>query len=255
MCPRRYRTRRAHDAQMGDVMRIKHVLWGFAAAALLAGAPVPASAAAPLSAAAAQSDNALQTAIDKDLKNNSMLAPRNIDVDVARGVVTLTGTVRTAEEKERAGSIAKVAGVASVNNRLTVDPNVDHSKIDTAAEKTKSGVNKGVEATANAAEKTKDAVTKGAVKTEEGVGKAAEKTGEALSKASGKISDATVTGNVKAKLSKEKILDDTAIDVDTKDHVVTLRGTVGSSEAKARAAAVAASVDGAARVNNELIVR
>jgi hyperosmotically inducible periplasmic protein len=239
---------------MGDVMKIKHLIWGFAAAALLAGTPVPASA-APLGAAAAQSNDALEATIEKDLKNNSMLAPRHIDVDVAGGVVTLKGTVRTAEEKERAGSIAKVRGVTSVNNRLEVNPNVDKSTIDAAADKTKAGVNKGVDATATAAKKTTDAVEKGAVKTEEGVAKAAEKTGEALSKTGAAISDATVTTNVKAKFSNEKILQNTAIDVDTKDHVVTLKGTVGSSDAKARAGAVAASIDGVARVNNELIVR
>jgi hyperosmotically inducible protein len=44
-----------------------------------------------------------------------------IDVDVENGVVTLSGTVRNAAQKEKAGQVARgVGGVKDVRNNLTV---------------------------------------------------------------------------------------------------------------------------------------
>ena len=44
-----------------------------------------------------------------------------INVDVDNGVVTLTGTVRSAAQKDRAEQVARgVGGIKDVNNRLTV---------------------------------------------------------------------------------------------------------------------------------------
>jgi hypothetical protein len=76
-------------------------------------------------------------------------------VDVKQGIVTLTGTVRDATEKSRAGRLAEVSGVASVTNQITVDPTIDQSRIDAAGEKTKTGITKAVDATVNTAKKTK----------------------------------------------------------------------------------------------------
>jgi len=215
-----------------------------------------ADAAAPVKkAAAAQADHALKSAIEADLKKNSLLAPRDIDVDVERGVVTLTGSVRDSAEKTRATSVAQIRGVVRVNNRLEIDPNIDRSKIDRAAEKTKEGLNKAVEATAGAVEKTKEGVTKGVTKTEEGVSKAADSVGKASDKASDKVNDAAITTRVKASFSDERLLKESAIDVDTANRVVTLRGRVGSNEARMRAGELASKIDGVVRVNNELVVQ
>jgi osmotically-inducible protein OsmY len=176
-------------------------------------------------------------------------------VDVKEGIVTLTGKVRNATEKARAGRLAKVSGVTRVNNQIEIDPKIDQSKIGAAAEKTKSGVTKAVDATVGAVKQTGQAVQKGVGKSEEGVGKAADKTSEAVGKAGDKLSDASVTTRVKAGLSGEKLLQDTAIDVDTTDHVVTLRGTVASNAAKVRAGEIAGSTDGVIRVVNQIVVR
>jgi hyperosmotically inducible periplasmic protein len=170
-------------------------------------------------------------------------------------IVTLTGTVRTATEKARAGRLAKVSGVTRVNNRIEVDPKIDQSKIDAAGEKTKAGVTKAVDATVNAAKKTKEAVQKGVGKAEEGVGKVADKTSDALSKVGDKMSDTSITTRVKAGFTGEKLLQDTAIDVDTTDHVVTLKGTVASNAAKARAEEIARAIGGVTRVVNQIVVR
>jgi len=235
----------------------KHLLATTLAGAVLVAAPARfAAAGIPAAArAAAQDDSALQSAIEKDLKNTSVLAPRDIDVDVKQGVVTLTGKVRDSAEKSRAGSVANIHGVTRVNNRLEIDPKIDRSTIDAAAGKTKEGLNKATDATADAAHKTKEAVTKGVGKTEEGVGKAADKTAQAVGKAGDKTTDASVTTRVKASFSDEKLLKDSAIDVDTTDRVVTLKGTVASVEAKTRAGQIAGSTSGVTRVVNQLVVR
>jgi hyperosmotically inducible protein len=176
-------------------------------------------------------------------------------VNVNDSVVTLKGEVRTAEEKTRAGRLAQIKGVARVDNRIEVNPDIDRSKVDAATDKTKSGVNKAVDATGAAAQKTAEAVQKGVGKAEQGVGKAAEKTAESVGKAGDKVGDTSVTTRVKAGFSNETLLKETAIDVQTTDGVVTLRGTVGSDAAKARAAAIATGTDGVSRVVNLLIVK
>ena len=127
-------------------MRVFHdvVAVGLVGAVLMAG-PARAASAAPQTTAATTKvdDRAIQSRIAADLKKNASLATRAIDVDVKQGVVTLTGTVRTAAEKARAERLAKVRGVTRVDNRIEVDSKIDQSKIDTAAEKTKAGVTKG----------------------------------------------------------------------------------------------------------------
>jgi hyperosmotically inducible protein len=205
------------------------------------------------SAAAQVDDDTLQSRIAANLKQ-SALAPRDIDVDVKDGIVTLVGTVRTAAEKARAGRLAKVSGVTGINNQIDVDPKIDQSKIDAAGGKTKTGLAKAVDATEDAARKTKAAVQKGVGKTEQGVGTAADKTSTAVGKVGDKMSDTSITTRVKAGFSGEKLLRDTAIDVDTTNRVVTLSGTVGSDAAKARAAALAGGTAGVTRVVSQLVV-
>jgi hyperosmotically inducible periplasmic protein len=206
------------------------------------------------SSAVRAEDGTLQSKIAESLKKSS-LAPRDIGVDVKQGVVTLTGKVRNSTEKAQAGRLAKVSGVTTVNNRIKIDPKIDQARVDAAAEKTKAGVTKGVDATVDATKKTETAVQKGVGKAEEGAGKAADKTSEAVGKVGDKAGDTSVTTRIKAGFSGEKLLQDSAIDVDTTNRVVTLRGTVASDAAKARAGEIARSIDGVTRVVNEIVVR
>ena len=217
--------------------------------------PIRGASAEQTTSAVKVTDSTIEKRIEADLKKNSALAPRDIDVDVDNGIVTLTGTVRTEDERASAGRIAQIGVAARVINKIEVDPKVDESKIDKAADKTKSGLDKAVDATAKAARKTKEGVTKGVGKTEEGVGKAADKTSDAIGKAGDKMSDASVTTGVKAGLADEPLLRDSSINVDTNDHVVTLKGTVASEAAKARAAAIAGDAKGVTRVINQLLVK
>jgi len=231
------------------------VIAGLVAVVALTAPAQQASAAQTTSAAAAKvDDDAIESRINSSLEK-SPLAPRDIDVDVDKGVVTLTGTVRTEAERASAARMADGPGVTRVTNNIEVNPKVDESKVDKAADTTKAGVNKAVDATATAAEKTKEGVQKGVGATEKGVGKAAEKTAEGIGKAGEKMTDASITTGVKTELTGEPLLKDSAIDVDTSHHVVTLRGTVPSAAAKARAATIAANSKGVARVVDELVVK
>jgi osmotically-inducible protein OsmY len=216
---------------------------------------VSASGQTATSGAVKTDDGSIQDRIEASLKANTILAPRNIDVDVDHGVVTLTGTVRTVDEKATARRLADMPGVTRVRNRIEVNPRVDESKIDAAAEKTKSGLTKAVDATVGVAKKSKEAVVKGVSKTEQGVAKAADKTSDAADKVSDKAGDASITSGVKAAFYDETLLQGTAIDIGTKDQVVTLRGTVRSDAAKARAKELARKTKNVVGVVNELVVQ
>jgi hyperosmotically inducible protein len=205
-------------------------------------------------AAPAVDDDALQAHIETALEKSPSLAARHIDVDVDHGVVTLTGAVRTAAEKTRAGRLAAVKGVTRVDNQITVDPKIDQPKLDAAGEKTKAGLGKAFDATVTAAKKTKTVVQKGAGKTEQGVAKAADKTSDAIGTAGDKVSDTSLTTRVKAAFSEDKVLQGTAIDVSTTDGVVTLKGSLSSEDLKARAAVRAEDVKGVVRVVNQIVV-
>lgn len=66
-------------------------------------------------------DSTMTASVQGKLTNDKASNFTRIDVDTERGVVTLTGVVRTVEEKSRAESIARsVEGVSKVNNNLQV---------------------------------------------------------------------------------------------------------------------------------------
>ena len=66
--------------------------------------------------------------------------------------------------------------------------------------------------------------------------------------------DPGITTAVKAKFAADDVVKAYKIDVDTKDHVVTLTGAVDSSQAKARAVQVARGTDGVNNVIDNLTV-
>jgi hyperosmotically inducible protein len=212
---------------------------------------------APASYSAAQQnpDEAIESKIESVLKKDSVLAPRSIDVESEQGRVKLTGAVRTADEKARAEKLARIAGVTAVVNDLQIDPNVERSKIDRAADKTKEGLGKAVDATAKGTEKAAEGVQKGAAEAGRAVAKGADKTADAIGTAGEKVSDASLNTRVKSEFAKDPLLKNVAIRIDTKDHIVTLRGTVASDAVKTRAEEVATRTKDVARVTNELVVK
>jgi len=211
-------------------------------AALALGVLTAVPAAAQTSSAAQVDDSTIKTRVETRLKNDATLKGDNIVVTVDKGVVTLSGTVHSDAQKDRAKQLAKVSGVTDVDSKLDVE-HTGPSKTDKAEAKTKA-----------AAKDTKDATAKGADKTKNAAEKAGEKTKDAVATTGEVINDAWITSKISADFVNEDTLKGSDINVDTKDHVVTLKGTVASAAGKARAEEIAKKTSGVKRVNNTLTI-
>ena len=67
-------------------------------------------------------DAAVATAVRDAIRSDASLRGANVTVDARQGVVTLTGMVRNAGQRDRAVADARaVANVRNVNNLLTVE--------------------------------------------------------------------------------------------------------------------------------------
>jgi osmotically-inducible protein OsmY len=67
-------------------------------------------------------DGEIRTNLDRIIDNDPTLKQRDINFDVANGMVAIKGTVRTADEKNRVGEMTKVApGVKDVANGLQIE--------------------------------------------------------------------------------------------------------------------------------------
>ena len=104
-------------------------------------------------------------------------------------------------------------------------------------------------------DKTKEAAREAAEKTKEVAGDVADKGKEIVSATGEAITDGWITAKLKAKFSDEKLLKDSKIDVDAKDRVITLKGTVASAEAKKRAVSVASGTEGVLSVVDQLEIK
>lgn len=187
-------------------------------------------------AAAATSDSALRSRIDSRIQKDPALKKYDIGVTVEAGVATLTGTVPTEADRAKATELATMKGVARVDNKLLVDL--------AAAARPKGTSGKVMDKTKDAGEKTKEGAEKAVAKTKEGLSK----TGEV-------ITDGWITTRVKGKFVGDDLMKGSDVNVDTKDHVVTLRGTVVSAAARAHAVAQAKEVEGVQRVVDMLTIK
>lgn len=137
--------------------------------------------------------------------------------------------------------------------------------LDGAKDGTATAIHESQKAGENVADATKDVAERTADKTKEIAGKTADKTTEIagdiatktkeLAATTGEvITDTWITMKVSAKFVDETVLNSSNINVDTNNHVVTLKGTVASATAKDRAAAIASGTEGVTRVVNQLVV-
>ena len=176
---------------------------------LKAGYVAPHAAAAPAAGASqGPSDDTLKDRIAYRLETSPITKKYDVNVKVASGVATLTGSVATAAQKAEAGKLATVSGVTRVDNQVKVDPDVDK----TLTERAKSGMRR---------------------------------TGEA-------VTDSWITTKVKWFYLGDDALKGSNINVDTKDRVVTLNGTVPSAAARTRAMDLANGTDGVLKVVDNL---
>ncbi|HEX4234803.1 MAG TPA: BON domain-containing protein [Caldimonas sp.] len=85
--------------------------------------------------------------------------------------------------------------------------------------------------------------------------KAASATEQAMGKAGDAIGDAAITGKVKTALIADPDVKALKIDVDTKDHVVSLNGTADTQARADKAVTIAQGVEGVKSVQNNLTVK
>jgi hyperosmotically inducible periplasmic protein len=196
-------------------------------------AALPRSVAAAPSAAVKSTADDLEDRIENLIRNDATLKDRDIDVKVDGTVATLTGTVANKGEKDHAAQVAHVKGVTRVDNKIIVDAK---------------------KAQADAVDKTKGAVDSAAEKTGSAVGTAGEKTKEGVQKATSETTDAYILTRVKSKFVGVDLLKGSDINVDADKQVVTLRGTVTSEAARARAIALAKETEGVKSVIDRLTI-
>jgi len=244
-------------------------------------------------------DSTLKSRIETRLKNSAALKGDDIDVDVDNGVVTLTGTVHSAAQSTQARTLAKVAGVTTVNDKLTVDSTSTRAMdkagdkadatmdkaghkadttmdkagdkadktMDKAADKTDKTADKSASTAQKAGNKTEKVLEKAGIKVEDDhkptaktgttgtAGKPATTNGkDDVIDVDANINDAWITTKVKSNFVNEDALKGSDINVDSNNHVVTLKGTVASAAGRARAVALAKSTKGVTRVVDALTI-
>jgi hyperosmotically inducible periplasmic protein len=231
--------------------------------ALALGAMAMAPSAA-LAQTAQTDDSTLDNRIEARIKASETLKHDSIDVKVENGVVTLTGKVASTAQRTQAGTLANIAGVSRVDNKLEIDTTIG-DKLDKAVDKTEKAAGTAGTATKNAAGKTKDATVKAAEKTKDGavyVGKktkdGAEYVGEKTKDGAVKTKDEVTDGWLLTKLNADFVNEDTlkgsSINVDSDNQVVTLKGTVTSEAGRQRAVEIAKTTKGVKRVIDNLVI-
>ena len=183
--------------------------------------------------ACSQSDSGITTAVKSKMAADDTVKAYRIDVDTKSRVVTLNGQVDTARARARAVEIAKTTeGVTDVVDNLTVVAGVTPpGGLDDAA------LNRARDAAKDTAT-TADATVK-----RDTVGTAGSAAG-----------DAALTTKVKTKFLADTAISGLKIDVDTKNDVVTLSGTVPTAAEKRKAVEVARATDGVKSVVDNLKV-
>jgi hyperosmotically inducible protein len=166
------------------------------------------------------------------------------------GVAALVGaTAAGAACAREAEEATNEVGVVLDSTREGVDDAVDATREGTAVvvDDTQDAAEQAADATRNIAEKTVDKTKEIASATGRAATTAVSKTGEA-------ITDGWITTRIHARFVDETLLKGSDIDVDTENHVVTLKGTVTSDAARGRAVAVARNTEGVNQVVNQLVV-
>jgi hyperosmotically inducible protein len=187
-------------------------------------------------------DASITAAVKTKLLADTKVGGLKIDVDTKDHVVTLTGPVNSAAERTEAVRLAKTTtGVKSVVNKLVIET--------TAGTTGKTGKDDKLKVD------IKDDTKKTTDKAKEKAGQAKDATKDAAEKTADVTTDAAITSAVKTKFLADTTVGGLKIDVDTKDHVVTLTGTVKSAAEKAEAIRLAKTTKGVSKVVDKLTVQ
>jgi osmotically-inducible protein OsmY len=192
-------------------------------------------------------DGWLVMKIHSEFVDEDVLSGSNIDVDVDNGVVTLQGTVPSEAARARAIASAKNNdGVKNVVDQLRIAPAThDGGRVDRAQDRTVGALGATADKSARAADKAEDKMDRAGDKAASGT----RKTGRA-------IDDGWIKSKIYAQYMTEwnTVLDDSDIDIDVQNNMVTLNGTVKTAAAKAKAVSIAKSTDGVKGVKDNLRV-
>lgn len=183
--------------------------------------------------ACSHSDAGITTAVKSKLAADDTVKAYRIDVDTKSRVVTLNGKVDNARARSRAVELAKATeGVADVVDNLAVVAGVTPpGGLDDAA--------------LNRARDAASTTTAGADTS---------KRDGTIGTAGAAVGDAALTAKVKTKFLADTSISGLKIDVDTRNDVVTLSGTVPTAAEKRRAVEVARATDGVKSVVDNLKV-
>ena len=219
---------------------------GRIASTLMLALLISATAGPAFAQVSAVKDGWLVMKVHSEMVDEDVLAGSNIDVDVKNGVVTLQGTVPSEAARARAIAVAKANdGVKNVVDQLKIAPARTGDRTDRAA-------NKAERAAERAEDKAERAGEKAANKAE----RAADKSAAAGRSAGRAIDDGWIKSKIYAQYLADwnTVLNDSNIDVDVNNNMVTLSGTVKSAEAKAKAVSIAKATDGVKGVKDNLRV-
>ena len=123
-----------------------------------------------------------------------------------------------------------------------------------AREESKEAAREAKEESKEAAREAKEESKEAARDAKDESKSASRKAGEAVGTAGEAVTDGWITTKVKGSFVGEDALDNSDIDVDTNDGVVTLSGTVASEAGRARALAIAKKIEGVKSVKDNLRV-
>jgi hyperosmotically inducible periplasmic protein len=204
---------------------VGRVMGAFALALLISGA-IPAAA-----QTSTIKDGWLVMKVHSEMVDEDVLSGSDIDVDVKNGVVTLQGTVPSEAARARAIAVAKANdGVKNVVDQLKIAPATGSNmaaKADRAGDKAERAGEKAADKTASATKNT---------------GRA--------------IDDGWIKSKIYAQYLADwnTVLNDSDIDIDVDNNVVTLNGTVKTAEGKTKAVSIAKATDGVKSVKDNLRV-
>ena len=203
-------------------------------------------------------DGWLVMKIHSEFVDEDVLSGSNIDVDVKNGVVTLQGTVPSEAARARAIASAKNNdGVKNVVDQLKIGAPVrDGGRVDRAQDKTVAAADRAGDKTARAADRAADKTARAADKAEDKMDRAGDKSANAARKTGRAVDDGWIKSKIYAQYMADwnTVLNDSNIDVDVDNNMVTLSGTVKSAEAKAKAVSIAKATDGVKGVKDNLRV-
>ena len=194
-----------------------------------------------VAAACAETDPGITTSVKSRFAADDTVKAYQIDVDTRDGVVTLSGNVPTAAAKQQAVALARETdGVRNVVDNLTV---AGGSAALPGEYNTSPAARDAEDEARDAGDATRDAARD--------AGDTARDVTRDVGQATG---DAALTAAVKTKLLADRSVSGLKIDVDTRDGVVTLTGTVNNATEKSEAVRIARSTDGVKTVRDNLKV-